>query len=103
MQVIEINDLHAESFETRLARLPHVFGTCVEPAVGLRMRDEAELGRKHDAVASSAHGAPDEPFVGVRAVNVRRIEECYAQIEGAKQGGETFLLIWRPIPVAHSH
>jgi len=82
MLVVQVDVIHAEPLERRVARLAHVVGSAVHAlpaAVGAA--HVAELGGEHHAIAFALDRLADQQLVGVRAVHVGRIEEGDAQLE----------------------
>ena len=92
MQVIEVDRVHAEPLQARLATGAHALGPridlCCRPAAG--WRNEAELGGQDDLVAAGANRAADEPFIGAAlAVGIGRVDQRDAEVEGAMDRAES--------------
>jgi hypothetical protein len=51
------------------------------PRAGSGVGDQAELGGQHDVVAAAPDRAADEFLVGVRTVNLSRVDESDTQAE----------------------
>src|SRR5207237_8482166 len=83
MLVVEIDSIDAEALEGSFAGLSHVLWLAVDPkeSACLRIAHVSELGRDDDLVAFSLDRAPDQLFVGVRAVYVRGIEQVDSAVE----------------------
>src|SRR6185436_5026161 len=87
MLVVEIDGLHAETLQRRVAGAPDVLWPPVDTEeLAVLRSDVPELRRKHDLAASIADRTADQPFVGVRTVNVSGIEEVDAEVERAMNG-----------------
>ena len=56
-----------------------------------------------DVLAVQAERAPNQLFVGVRPVHVRRVEECDAEIQRAMDCGGRFLVVTVAVKVRHAH
>ena len=82
VQVIEIDGLDAEAPERTLAGAPRVGGAAV--AAGdrsVRGDSEAELRGDLPALASAGERPGDEFLIGVRTVDLGRVEEVDAELE----------------------
>ena len=103
VQVVQIDVVDAESLERCVAGLRHVRRRSVDahPPV---TEDVAELGGQHDLIAPVGDGAADQPLVVGRAVDVGRVEEGDAELEGSMDGGDRLVLVGRAVgEVRHAH
>ncbi len=105
VQVIQIDDLDTEPPQARIARLAYIRGTAVDHALGRvgRIVLETELGREHDAVASTGDGTTDQLFVRVRPVDVGGVEQSDARVERSVDRGDRFDVVALAVEVAHAH
>ena len=104
MLVVEVYVVDPEARERRVAGLSHVVGlTAHATEAPVFAAHVAELGGEHDLVPAAGYGFADELLVGERAVHVRRVEEGYAQLYGAVDGGYGLLLVARAVELAHPH
>src|SRR5262249_39373425 len=69
----------------------------------VRRAHDAELAREDDLVAPPAEELPDELLVRAHPVDVRRVEEIAAELEGARHHGERLLLVAGPVELRHPH
>ena len=102
--VVEVDVVDAEPRERRLAGLADVLGAAVDalPAAVVAAH-VAELGRQHDLVASLGDGASDQQLVLERTVDVGRVEEEDAQVEGAVDGGDRLVVVGHAVELRHPH
>src|SRR5215217_7334515 len=104
MLVVEVYVLHPQTLQGGVAGLPHVLGLAAHPEpLAVLAAHVAELGGEHDLVPAVGYGFAHELLVGERAVHVRRVEEGYAQLYSAVDGGYRFLLVARAVELAHPH
>ena len=105
MLVVEVDGVDAEALQAGLAAGAHVLGLAADPApervVGIA--DDAELGGDDDAVAPALDRLADEDLVGVRTVDVGRVEERDPEIERAVDRGDAFGLVGRAVELGHAH
>ena len=64
---------------------------------------DAELGGDDDPVAPALDRLADEDLVGVRAVDVGRVEERDPEIERAVDRRDAFGLVGRAVELGHAH
>src|SRR5688500_17164351 len=106
MQIPQIDSLHAEALQASVARCARVFGPSVDAPL-LRLLasgDEAKLGREHRLRAPALQGAPNQPLVLVRTVDVGGVEEVCADVERAVDRRDRLLLVaLRTLAVALAH
>ena len=102
--VVEVYVVHAETRERGVAGLSHVVGLAAHakeaPVLAAHV---AELGGEDDLVAPALYGLADELLVGERAVHVRGVEEGYAELYGAVDGGYRLVLVAGAVELAHPH
>ena len=76
MQVVQVDHVHTQSQQRRLARPRHVGGRAAQPAVGLAAGAiDAELGGQLDPVAAIVDRAPHEHLVVAAAVDIGGVDQ----------------------------
>ena len=100
----EVDVVDPEPRQRAVTRFAHM----LRPAVGaldppLRVDGEAELGGEDDIVAASLDGAPDQPFVLERPVDLGRVEEGDAELDRPVDGCDRLRLIGDAVGPAHTH
>jgi len=110
MLVEKIDDIGPETFEGGFGHLPDVLRPAVQdrPAPlhrpGIDAGIEPELGGDDHPVAQRCERLTDQFLVGERAVNLCRIEKCYAPFHGCSHEGDHLLPVFRgSIRKTHSH
>ena len=81
--VVQINLLDAQTLSAGVATGLHVFGPAIDAArrrVGRVARD-AELGRDEHVLSAPCNRLANQQFMGVRPIEVGRIEEVEALVE----------------------
>src|SRR5881397_2652179 len=73
------------------------------PGATAGVGDEAELRRKHDAVAASLEGAADEFLVRVGAVDLGGVDVGDAQLECSLDGADRLGVAARRVEVVAGH
>src|SRR4051794_24525989 len=103
--VVEVDGVHAEALERRLARLAHVAGVAADAEeLAVLAAHVAELrGDQRALPAPLAQRAADEPLVGERAVHVGGVEQCRPELERAVDGAHRLALVGRPVELRHPH
>lgn len=105
--VEEVDRLHAEALQGAFRHLLDRRRVTVEPERGGRARRallEAELGRNHDSALQGSERLADELLVREGAVDLGRVEERDAQVEGGADEREHVLLVGGGAEaVAHAH
>ena len=106
MLVEKVDTVGGEPAERALDRLADV----LRPAVQARDRAvldlEAELGRDDDAIALALERAAQQLLVRVRAVDLGRVEEGHAELDGPVDGGDGLALVallGGAVGLAHPH
>jgi hypothetical protein len=69
----------------------------------VRRPQDAEFGREHDLIAAVPDRAADQFLVPPHAVDVGRVEEGDALLDGTMDRINTFRLAAWPIELAHAH
>ena len=83
MLVIDVDDVHTEPLQARLAGLHDVGGAAID-AIGLTLAPHlAEFRNEHDTITSAFDGATEHLLIVTPAVHVRGIEMIDAFIDGA--------------------
>ena len=87
--VVEVDAVGAEPLQGALDRDADVRRAAVEhPGATAGVRDEAELRRQHDAVATSLERAADEFLVGVGTVDLGGVDVGDAEVECSLDGAD---------------
>ena len=81
MLVVEVDDVDAEPFQARLARLGNILRPAVDAVDRTITLDLAELGRQHHAVATAPDRVPDHLLVMAPAVHVGAVEVVDATVD----------------------
>ena len=104
MLVVQVDVVGAEPLERRVARALHVVGPAVDAEpLPVLVALVAELGGEHHLVAAALDGAAHQPLVGVRPVDVGRIEEVDAEVERAVNGRDRLVVVPAGVEVGHPH
>jgi hypothetical protein len=102
--VVEVDVVHAETLQRRVAGLADVLRAAVDPEpAAVLASNVAELRRELHLVAAAVDGLPDEPLVGERAVRVGGVQEGDADVEGPLDGLGGLELVGGPVELAHPH
>src|SRR5262249_34133661 len=105
MQIVEIDDVHAEALQARLTARLHAFGSPVHftrrSAAGRRY--QAELGRQDDLAAAIANRAANEDLVPAPAIAVGGVNQRHAEIERALQRARRLFVVAGPVALRHAH
>jgi hypothetical protein len=90
-------------------RALHRLADMLRPAVALGadllavLEAKPELGGDHHLVAPPLERPAEQLLVGERAVDLGRVEERAAQLDGAMQRGDRLALVGRAVGLAHAH
>ena len=104
MLVVEIDDVHAEPREARVAGLRDVGRTPVhEVTLAVRAPDIAELGGEDDALAPPLERAPERLLVVPPAVQVRGVEEVHTPVERGMDHADGLLVVALAVRPGHRH
>jgi hypothetical protein len=102
--VVEVDVVGAQPLERRVARPADVLGAAVHAEVAPVLCPLVpELGGQLHLLPPSLDGAPDQALVGERAVHVGRVEEIHAEVEGAVDGGDGFVIVPAGVELRHAH
>src|SRR6202008_135878 len=63
----------------------------------------SKLGSQKESFTSSFEGFSDQNFVGMRAVDIGRVEKIDAKFERAINGGQRLLFVSGSVELAHAH
>jgi hypothetical protein len=74
MLVVEVDHVHAEAGQARVARFAHVLGPAVDEVGPRRIACLPELGGENRLIAAAAQRAPQQRLVVAPAVHVRRVD-----------------------------
>src|SRR6266508_1049620 len=103
MLVVEIHDVGFEPFQRTLDALPDALGATVLHLLPVLVFD-AELGRDHDLLAHWRQRLPDELFISMGPVDLRRIEEGGAAFHGGADERDHRLFVGGDaVALAHAH
>jgi hypothetical protein len=102
--VVEIDHLHLEPPQARVAGLAHVIGLSADAeARPVGSAHIAELGGEHHLVAPVGDGAAHQLLVMADAVHVGGVEEGHAELDGAVDRGDGLALVAAAIELRHAH
>src|SRR5665647_448497 len=103
--VVEVDDVHIQAPQRCLDRGSDVLRATVDPTSALTALVDlvTELGGQHHLVTAASDGLADQDLVGERAVYVGGVEQGYAEVEGATDGGSGFGVVEGTVERAHSH
>src|ERR1700686_3077533 len=98
MLIVEIDMRNTQPPKAGIATLAHIFGPAIhaQPLAVLRA-NVTELSGQYGLIAAALQGAPDQLLVTPLAVNVGRIEEIDALVEGMLNCGNRFGFIGRTV------
>ena len=104
MLVVEVDHVHLQALEARLARIAHVLRCAIDaPETAIRAAHVAELGGEDHALAPPRERAPHELLVAPHAVHVGGIEEGHAEVERAMDGRDRFRFVAPAVELRHPH
>ena len=105
VQLVEVDVVHPETAQARVARGADVLRAAVHPAqrLVLRVAHDAALGREDDLRAPPPDGLPHQLLVREWPVHVGGVEQRDAQVERAVDGGDRLRFVRRPVELAHAH
>src|SRR5688572_7393709 len=101
--VVEVDHVHAESLQARVARLRHVLRTAIDARGPIGLSEIAELGGEHDLVALPAQGGGEELLVVAPAVHVGGVDEVHAKVQRAVHDGDRLCVVTGTIGAGHRH
>ena len=101
--VIEVDHVHAEALETRVARLRHPLGPAVDAGRAVRLAHVAELGDDHGALAPAAQRLAEQRLVVAPAVHVGRVQEVDAEVERAMDDRDRLRVVSGAVRARHRH
>ena len=104
MLVVEVDHVDAKPPQAGVTAGFHVLRSPVdakEAPVGAA--HIAELGGDDDMLAIARQTAPDELFVAADPVHVGGVEERDAQLDGAVDGSDRFVVVAPAIELRHPH
>ena len=102
--IVQVDVIDAEASQRGIARGLYVFGPAVladELAVG--SPHVAEFRGQDDSLAPPLDRLPDQDLVGEGAVDIGRVEEIDAQIQGPVNRRDGLRVIPAPVEVRHPH
>ncbi len=102
--VVQIDDVHPEPPERRVACSPHVFRSAIdaEPA-SVRRSHVAELCRQNHLLPPSLNRPADKLFVGERPIHVGGIQEIDTELEGTVDRRNRLGFIASGVELGHAH
>jgi len=101
--IVEVDRLHPEALQARVARLRHVLGAAVHAHAAVGIPHVAELGGDDHLPSSAADRPAHQLFVVARAVHVGGVEEVDAQLEGAVDDGDRRRVVALAVDAGHRH
>ena len=111
MLIIQINHVHLQPAQAPFTSRADVGGLAADaahrrtPARAGRgwIAHDAELGGQHHLAAATLNGAAHKFLIQVRAVNIRRIQQGYSQVQRAMNRGNGFPVVARAVEFRHAH
>src|SRR5215510_14624448 len=105
VQVVKVDVLDAESFETALDRLAGVIGPAVNASDGgvVGIAHNAELGGQKHLIALPLDRATDQLFIGVWPVYIRCVQKIDAELQRAVNSRDGFSIVTIAVKFAHAH
>src|SRR5215468_4014373 len=105
VQVVKVDGLHAESFETALDRLAGVFRSAINASDGgvVGIAHDAELGGQKHLITLPLDRATDQLFIGIWPVYIRRIQKIDAELQRAVNSCDGFSIVTIAVKFAHAH
>src|SRR5262245_27212053 len=105
VQVVKVDGLHAESFETPLDRLAGVFGPAVNASdrgvVGVA--HDAELGGQKHLITLPLDRATDQLFISVWPVYIRCVQEIDDEFQRTVDSFDGLWVTKIAVKFAHDH
>ena len=98
VQVIEVHVVGPEPRKRSVDRAPHALGRAVEA-----VRPDTELRRQHDIFAPARDRPAHELLVRERPVELGRVEEVAAELDGARDRGQRLALVRRAVEAGYAH
>src|SRR6266567_8343888 len=93
MLIEKVDHVGSEALQRSIGYLLDVFGPAVQAGTFSVFIDfEAKLGRYDDLVAERLESFADKFFIRVGAIDLSRIEECYAAFDGRPDESDSYLL-----------
>ena len=105
MLIVKIDAIDLQPAQTFFACFLHVIRFAIDADELLlhRIAQDSELRRDDDFLAMALEHAADQFLVGVRSVDIGRIEESNAQFERAIQCRDRFGFVAVAIEIGHAH
>src|SRR5262245_8741330 len=105
VQVVKVDSLDAESFETALDSLAGVFGPAVNASDSgvVGVAHDAELGGQKHLITLPLDCATDQLFIGVWPVYIRCVQKIDAEFQRAVNSFDGFSIITIAVKFAHAH
>jgi hypothetical protein len=92
--VVEVDVVGAQAPERAFQGQAHALGAAVGRArAALAVRDQAELRGQHDLVTPPRDRPTDQLLVGVRPVDLGRVDQRDAQLQGSVDRADRLLLV----------
>src|SRR6476646_9029215 len=102
--IIEVNSFDAETLKTCFATGAYIIrGTLHAYEAPVRRSQNAEFGCEHDLIAAVPDRAADQFLVSPHSIDVGRVEECDAKLDGPMDRIDTLRLAAWPVKLAHAH
>ncbi len=102
MLVVKVDRFDAETLQTRLARLHHIFRATVGD-LAAAAAEIAEFCRQHDAAAPSGNGLADERFVVAVPIGIRGVEQRNAPIQRLMDECDALVVVARAVSARKRH
>ena len=105
VQIVQVDGLDSETGEARVATRPHALRTRIHVGRGAArgVGNQTELAGEDDPVPAVANRSTDQLFVRPFPVDVCRVDERHAQIEGPVNGSNRLLIVRGAVTLRHPH
>src|ERR1700730_3294093 len=102
--IVEVNNLNAETPETCFAAGAYIVRRTFHAyVVPVRPSQNAELSCEHDPITAVPDRAAHQFLVPPHSIDVSRVEQFDAELDGTMDRVDTLQLAARPIEFAHAH
>jgi len=101
--VVEVDRVHAEAPQARVACLQDVLRLAVDAGGAVGLAQVAELGREHDLVAAPPERLAEQLLVVAPAVHVRGVEEVHAEVDRPVDDRDRLRVVALAVRAGHGH
>ena len=101
--IVEVDGLHAEPAQARVARARHVLGAAVHARTAVGVPHLTELGGEHRLPSPALDRPADEVFVVAPAVQIGGVEEVDAEVERPVNDPDRHRVVTLAVDAGHGH